>query len=91
MPKIEMALLEQKQVLKNVFLKLVGNILNKYLQDIEHNFVCVGWTNHPGLKMKPRSCDFQGVKNVFLPRSHKNVKWEAGTGYFFLSTANTML
>lgn len=51
MTKIEFALLEQKQVLKNLFFKPVGNILNN-LQNIEHNFLCVGRSDHPGLKKK---------------------------------------
>lgn len=51
MTKIEMDLLEQKQVLKKLFLNPVGNIVNN-LQNIEHNFLCVGRSDHPGLKKK---------------------------------------
>lgn len=60
-----MALLkgEKKQALKDVFLEPVGNILNT-LQNIEHNFMCVGRSDHLGLKKKPRSCGFQGVRHV---------------------------
>lgn len=68
MTKIVMDLPKQKQVLKNLFLKPVGNILNN-LQNIEHNFFCVGRSDHPGLKKKSRSCDFQGVRNVFVQES----------------------
>lgn len=67
MSKIEMVLLEQKQVLKDVFLKLVGNILNKYPQNIEHNSVCVGWTDHPGLKNETKKLWFPGSDKCFCP------------------------
>lgn len=68
MTKIEMDLPKQKQVLKNLFLKPVANILNN-LHNIERNFLCVGRSDHPGLNKKPRSCDFQGVRNVFVQES----------------------
>jgi hypothetical protein len=60
MLKIEMTLLKQKQDLKNVFLKLVGNILRN-LHNVERNFTCVGRGNHPALKMK--------LRNVFIQKS----------------------